>query len=80
MALFNKKQFEEEFAEAWIHPTDTCFYCGEVLTGETWIYWHGIADKEQQIWLHPACAKRLSDHLDLDWNRFKKQNPQILFT
>lgn len=77
MGLFNAKDFATEADGGFAQPTDTCFYCGEPLDGEDWIYWHGIADKDQQIWMHPKCAKRLSDHLSKDWNRFVTNNPQL---
>lgn len=55
--------------ECFLRPTEHCFYCGNALIGDRWVYWNGLDEKEQQIWLHCACAKRLSDHLASDWHK-----------
>jgi len=40
----------------WAHPTDHCFYCGEPLTGNEWVYWQGADERGIQIWLHIWCV------------------------
>jgi hypothetical protein len=55
-------------------PTHECFYCGNVLKGEAFIYWMGIDERGQQIWMHPDCAKRLSDHLNKDYHNHVTAN------
>ncbi len=70
MAVFHQDRFDgSEEQDAFIHPTDRCFYCAEPLNGHSWIYWNGSDEKNQQIWLHPACAKRLADHLNKDFTK-----------
>jgi len=56
-------------------PAEQCFYCAEPLGGDVWIFWNGT---DGQIWLHPACAKRLADNLNKDWERFKVVCPELL--
>lgn len=55
--------------ECFLRPTDLCFYCGNPLIGDIWVYWNGNDEKQQQIWLHRYCAKSLADHLFLDFSR-----------
>ncbi len=76
MGLFTSEKLGTEIGEAFHHPTDHCFYCGDPLAGDVWIFWNG---NESQIWMHPACAKRLADGLNKDWEKFKKQHPEKLW-
>jgi hypothetical protein len=73
MGLYNvTKEFSQmsDAAEVFMHPTDECFYCGETLLGDWFIYWQGADEKGQQIWLHMDCAKRLVDALNKDFHHF----------
>lgn len=79
MALFTSEKLGTEIGEAFHHPTDRCFYCGDPLTGDVWSYWSGIDERGIQIWMHPACAKRLADHLNKDWEKFKRLHPEKLW-
>jgi hypothetical protein len=65
MAVADAKTLESE--PTFIRPTERCFYCGEMLVGHRWIYWNGNDEKNQQIWMHLGCAKRLADHLTNDF-------------
>lgn len=75
MGLFKSSEFATENCEVFHKPTDDCFLCGDKLTGGVWIYWQGFG---AQVWLHPACAKRLGDHLCSDWEKFKRAHPELL--
>jgi hypothetical protein len=75
MGLFNGIEFLEPHAEEFHHPSDDCFLCGEKLTGDVWIFWNGFGG---EIWFHPSCAKRMGDCLCSDWEKFKKQYPQLV--
>lgn len=67
MAVIKASEFEA-MSYMWPYaPSDRCFFCGEHLTGDRWIVWQGNDEKGQQIWLHNACAKRLADHLNIDF-------------
>jgi hypothetical protein len=46
-----------------IRPTDRCFYCGELLSCEALVFWHGYG---AQIWTHAKCALMFSAHLARD--------------
>lgn len=73
MGLFKAKDLATDILEHFCRPTDHCFYCTEPLNTDEWIYWVGYG---QQIWMHPACAKRLADHLNKDWADFKRLYPE----
>ena len=45
-------------------PTDVCFYCGKMMTGERFAMWAGA---ETQIWLHVDCGALLGRALVRDW-------------
>jgi hypothetical protein len=75
MALFNIRDFSHDDRcdtnEIFIRPTDNCFYCGNPLVGDWFIYWQGADDLGQQIWFHMDCAKRFSDALNKDFHQFQ---------
>ena len=79
MGLFNSKDLSTETGETFYKPTDRCFYCGNVLDGDNWTFWSGNDERGVQIWMHPGCGKRLSDHLNMDWIRFKRLHPEQIF-
>jgi hypothetical protein len=54
-----------EATDHFLKPTDCCFFCGEPLTDDV-VYWSGRDDSNTQIWLHPSCARALSQHLAKD--------------
>ena len=66
MAIANQTELEKT-EPCFLRATDQCFYCGSQLSGNEWIFWNGNDEKGQQIWMHPDCAKRLSDHLNKDY-------------
>lgn len=74
MGLSTPKQLSEH--EHFHRPTDLCFLCGGGLEGDVWVYWQGNDERGVQIWMHPACAKVLGDHLHLDWMKFKREHPE----
>ncbi len=73
MGIFTANQLGTEAGEHFHHPTDKCFYCAEPLDCDRWIYWSGT---ETQIWMHPACAKRLADALNRDWREYQQRYPE----
>lgn len=68
MAVANPKTIQS-MHEAFLHPTDRCFYCGNPLGASQWVYWNGNDEKGQQIWLHVGCALALSDNLVSDFRK-----------
>jgi hypothetical protein len=72
MGLFNSKEFSDEVKGFFHRPTDHCFYCFEPLGDDVWIFWDGCG---AQIWMHPACAKRLADALNKDWHQYHLKHP-----
>lgn len=73
MGVFDSKDLGTLSGEHFHHPTDHCFYCADPLSGDQWIFWNGTGC---QIWMHPDCAKRLSDQLNKDWENFKREHPE----
>ena len=73
MGIFKSKDLAADILEHFHRPTDHCFYCNQPLDGDEWIFWISYG---QQIWMHPGCAKRLSDHLNKDWEEFKRRYPE----
>lgn len=74
MAFYSASHMHQPNTEVFHSPTDKCFYCGEPLMGSVWIYWQGASEKEQQIWMHPACARVLGDHLLSDFYKHFHDN------
>lgn len=70
MGVFNSSMFAEPNSEVFYRPPDNCFYCGNKLTGDRWIFWNG---NNSQIWMHPECANRLSYHLLSDFIKLSGQ-------
>jgi hypothetical protein len=57
-----------------LKPTGKCFFCGERLAGEVFIFCHGNDERGHQIWLHRNCAKRLSDQLRIDHENSRRHS------
>jgi hypothetical protein len=53
-------------------PTKDCFFCGERLTGERFVFWQGNDERGIQIWLHVGCAGKFSGELVKDWVKARK--------
>jgi hypothetical protein len=75
MAVFSAKQFNEPHMESFYHPSDRCFYCHDPLGGDVWIMWNG---EDGQVWFHPGCAKKFSDCLESDWEKFRREYPEVV--
>jgi len=44
---------------------NVCFYCGEAVQNPC-VMWHGLNQRNTNIFLHPQCADRLVFHLASD--------------
>ena len=75
MGLAKLSDLVTNIGECVYKPAEQCFYCADPLGGDVWIFWNGT---DCQIWMHPACAKRLADNLNKDWERFKVVCPELL--
>lgn len=73
MAIATAKEFAS-IDPVFLRPTQRCFLCAEVLAGAPWIYWTGADETAHQIWLHVNCAKRLSDHLNHDFENARRNS------
>jgi hypothetical protein len=58
--------------ERFHHPTHRCFYCGDVLAGERFVFWQGNDERDVQIWMHVSCAGKFSGELVKDWVKARK--------
>jgi hypothetical protein len=63
----------ERYAPGFVHEMHVyCFVCGDKLTVPL-IMWNGFdghsLEDGKQIWMHPNCAHRLSEHLEKDWKK-----------